>query len=65
MTAGHVVILGLISLIFILQTAFAALVSVPFTLFIFILEILVAFIQAYIFTTLVATFMGMSVHPAH
>jgi len=65
MTAGHVVIIGLISLIFILKTAWVALVSVPFTLFIFLLELLVCFIQAYIFTTLVATFIGMSVHPTH
>jgi F-type H+-transporting ATPase subunit a len=65
MTAGHVVIIGLISLIFILKTAWVAAVSVPFTLFIFILELLVCFIQAYIFMTLVATFIGMSVHPAH
>lgn len=65
MTAGHVVIIGLISLIFILKTAWAATVSVPFTLFIYVLELLVCFIQAYIFTTLVSTFIGMSVHPAH
>jgi F-type H+-transporting ATPase subunit a len=65
MTAGHVVIIGLISLIFILQSAWVAAVSVPFTLFIFVLELLVCFIQAFIFTTLVATFIGMSVHPSH
>jgi F-type H+-transporting ATPase subunit a len=65
MTAGHVVILGLISLIFILKTPWVAAVSVPFTLFIFVLELLVCFIQAFIFTTLVSTFIGMSVHPAH
>ena len=65
MTAGHVVILGLISLIFILKSAWVATVSVPFTLFIFLLELLVCFIQAFIFTTLVSTFIGMSVHPAH
>jgi F-type H+-transporting ATPase subunit a len=65
MTAGHVVIIGLISLIFILKTAWMAAVSVPFTLFIYVLELLVCFIQAYIFTTLVSTFIGMSVHPAH
>jgi len=65
MTAGHVVIIGLISLIFILKTAWVATVSVPFTLFIFLLELLVCFIQAFIFTTLVSTFIGMSVHPAH
>ena len=65
MTAGHVVIIGLISLIFILKSAWVAAVSVPFTLFIYVLELLVCFIQAYIFTTLVSTFIGMSVHPAH
>jgi F-type H+-transporting ATPase subunit a len=65
MTAGHVVIIGLISLIFILKSAWVATVAVPFTLFIFVLELLVCFIQAYIFTTLVATFIGMSAHPAH
>jgi len=65
MTAGHVVIIGLISLIFILKSAWVAAVSVPFTLFIFMLELLVCFIQAFIFTTLVSTFIGMSVHPAH
>jgi F-type H+-transporting ATPase subunit a len=65
MTAGHVVIIGLISLIFILKSVWVAAFSVPFTLFIFVLELLVCFIQAYIFTTLVSTFIGMSVRPAH
>jgi len=65
MTAGHVVILSLISIIFILKTSAAAAVSVPFALFIYLLEILVAFLQAYIFTMLTSLFIGMSVHPAH
>lgn len=65
MTAGHVVIIGLISLIFILKSIWVAAFSVPFTLFIYVLELLVCFIQAFIFTTLVSTFIGMSVHPAH
>ena len=65
MTAGHVVIIGLISLIFILKSVWVAAFSVPFTLFIFVLELLVCFIQAFIFTTLVSTFIGMSVRPAH
>jgi F-type H+-transporting ATPase subunit a len=65
MTAGHVVILSLISLIFIMRTAFMAAVSVPFALFIYLLEILVAFLQAYIFTMLTSLFIGMAVHPAH
>jgi F-type H+-transporting ATPase subunit a len=65
MIAGHVVIIGLISLIFILKTIWVAAVSVPFALFINVLELLVCFIQAYIFTTLVSTFIGMSAHAAH
>ena len=65
MTAGHVVILSLISIIFIMKTAWMAVMSVPFTLFIFCLELLVAFLQAYIFTMLTSLFIGMSAHPAH
>lgn len=65
MTAGHVVILSLISLIFILESPWVAFGSVPFALFINLLEILVGFIQAYIFTMLTALFIGMAMHPAH
>jgi F-type H+-transporting ATPase subunit a len=63
MTGGHVVILSLLSLIFIMKTALVAPVSVGFALFIYLLELLVAFIQAYIFTMLTSLFIGMSVHP--
>jgi len=65
MTAGHIVIMALIGLIFILQTFFVAPVSVAFALFIYLLEILVALIQAYIFTMLSALFIGMAVHQDH
>lgn len=65
MTAGHVVILSLISLIFIMKTAWFSLVSVPFAVFVYSLEILVAFLQAFIFTLLTAYFIGMSAHPSH
>jgi F-type H+-transporting ATPase subunit a len=40
-------------------------VSIALALFIMLLEILVAFIQAYIFTLLSAIFIGMYAHPAH
>ena len=63
MTGGHVVILSLIGLIFIMKSLFVAPVSVGFALFINVLELLVAFIQAYIFTMLTSLFIGMSVHP--
>jgi F-type H+-transporting ATPase subunit a len=65
MTAGHVVILSLIGLIFIMQTVYVAPVSVGFALFIYLLEILVALIQAYIFTMLSSLFIGMAVHQEH
>jgi len=65
MTAGHVVILSLIGLIFIMETIYVAPVSVGFALFIYLLEILVALIQAYIFTMLSSLFIGMAVHQEH
>jgi len=67
MMAGHIVILAFISLIFILKQVWfvVAPLSVGFTLFVYLLELLVAFLQAYIFTMLTANFIGMSVHPAH
>ena len=65
MTAGHIVILALIGLIFFMQTYFVAPVSVAFALFIYLLEILVALIQAYIFTMLSSLFIGMAVHQDH
>ncbi|RMD49558.1 MAG: F0F1 ATP synthase subunit A, partial [Ignavibacteria bacterium] len=65
MTAGHIVILSLIGLIFILKTYFVAPVSISFALFIYLLEILVALIQAYIFTILSSLFIGMAVHQEH
>jgi len=68
MTAGHLVILSLIGLIFAFTNLFGpgagygvAPVSVAFALFIYILELLVAFIQAYVFTMLSALFIGMAV----
>ena len=67
MMAGHVVILALISLIFVLSQVWfiAAPFSVLFTLFMYLLELFVATLQAYIFTMLTAQFIGMSMHPAH
>ncbi len=65
MIAGHVVILSLLGLIFILQTVFVAPVSIAFAIFIYLLELLVALIQAYIFTILTSLFIGMAVHQEH
>ena len=65
MTAGHIVILSLIGLIFIFKSVFVAPISVGFALFICLLEILIALIQAYIFTMLTALFSGLAVHQEH
>ena len=66
MTAGHVIIISLFSIIFLLKSIlFGVFISVPFALFIYGIELLVAFLQAYIFTMLTALFIGMSAHPAH
>jgi len=64
-TAGHIMILSLISLIFIFQNALVGFASVPLALFISILELLVAALQAYIFTVLTALFIGMAVQEHH
>jgi F-type H+-transporting ATPase subunit a len=65
MIAGHIVIFSLIGLIFIMRTIFVAPVSVGFALFIELLELLVALIQAYVFTMLTAIFIGMAKHSDH
>ncbi|OSZ82845.1 ATP synthase F0 subunit A [Chitinophagaceae bacterium IBVUCB1] len=69
--AGHIVILSVISMIFI----FGALskvagwgfvpVSLAFSIFMFFLELLVAAIQAFIFTNLTAVFLGQAIEEAH
>ena len=64
-TAGHIIILSLVGLIFTLKTVLVSPISVAFALFISILELLVAFIQAYIFTLLSALFIGGAVAEEH
>jgi F-type H+-transporting ATPase subunit a len=59
-TAGHIIILSLMSLIFIFKTWTVAPVSVAFSLFITLIEIIVTAIQAYIFTVLSALYFGMA-----
>lgn len=65
MIAGHVVVLALITLIFIFGTVLVSPISVGLSVFIYLLEILVDFIQAYVFTMLAALFIGMAAHPEH
>ena len=72
MTAGHIIILGFISIIFIFGQMSSALgigVGIPtllFMIFMDLLEILVAFIQAYVFTLLSALYFGLATtEPEH
>jgi len=68
-TGGHILILSLVGLIFIFGKAGASMsgaaggaaVAVPFVLFMNAIELLVAFLQAFIFTILSALYIGMAV----
>ncbi len=71
-TAGHIIVLGFISLIFIFGEMNAAIgygvsvFSVAFMIFMNLLELLVAFIQAYVFTLLSALYFGLAtIEPEH
>lgn len=65
-TAGHSIMLGLTTVVFVTVSLGPAInsgmsiISVLFNVFIFFLEILVAFIQAYIFTVLTSVFIGLT-----
>ena len=64
-TAGHILILSLVSLIFIFKSVAMSALSIPFMVFMNVLELLVAALQAYIFTLLSALFIGMATEEAH
>ena len=68
MTAGHIVVLGFVTIVFIISNAFGAVaggcvtpVAVFFAVFIDLLECLVAYLQAFVFTMLSALYIGMAV----
>ncbi len=61
MTAGHVVMMSLIGLLYVFENWFARGAFLGLTLFLSILELLVAFLQAYIFTMLTALYFGAAV----
>lgn len=63
MLAGHMVILAMLGLVLVL--GFVALPSVILAVCIGVLEIFIAFLQAYIFTMLTAVFIGQMYHPHH
>lgn len=64
-TAGHIIVLSLISMIFIFKSLFVAVPSMVMVLFMDCIELLVAFLQAYIFTLLSALFIGMAMPEHH
>jgi F-type H+-transporting ATPase subunit a len=64
-TAGHIIVLSLVSLIFIFNSLWISPVSVVFVVFIDAIEVLVAFLQAYIFTMLASLFIGMAIEEHH
>jgi F-type H+-transporting ATPase subunit a len=59
-TAGHIVLLSLISLAFIFQSVTVGFVSSLIVLFINLIELLVAGIQAYVFTLFTSLYIGMA-----
>lgn len=71
MIAGHIIIICLVSLIFIFGALNKAIgwgfspVSVGFVIFIYFIEILIAFLQAYIFANLTAVFVGQAFEGSH
>ena len=72
-TAGHIIILSLVSLIFVFGNAGenlgggigGAVIATFFVLFMSVIELLVAFLQAFIFTILSALFIGMATDDHH
>lgn len=72
-TAGHIIILALVGLIFVFGKAgesvagagAGVLVGGLFTLFLSVIELIVAFIQAFIFTILTASYIGAAVEEHH
>lgn len=60
MTAGHIVILSLIGLIFIFKSIAVAPASILLTLFIYLIKVFISLLQAYIFTLLSALFIGQT-----
>jgi F-type H+-transporting ATPase subunit a len=62
MTAGHIVIIVFLYLAIMFENAFVAIGGVPMALMMYTLDLLVALIQAYIFTTLTAMYVGSALH---
>lgn len=61
MSAGHIILFSLLGLLFYFKNLFISPAIVGFSVFIYMLETLVAFIQAFIFTMLTAIFVGLAI----
>jgi F-type H+-transporting ATPase subunit a len=59
MTAGHALVLALIGLIFTFQSYRVGIVAAPMATAIMVLELFVAFLQAFVFTLLTSVFIGL------
>lgn len=64
-SAGHIIILSLVGLIFIFESVWVSPLSAVFVIFMNCLEMLVAFLQAYVFTLLSALFISLAVKEEH
>lgn len=62
MIAGHAIMLLFFALVFLIGSFFIAPISIVVVIFVMFIEILIAFLQAYIFTMLSAIFVGLVVH---
>lgn len=65
MLAGHVVLGTLLGLIFLFKNYFAGAATVIGVVLMSLLELFIAFLQAYIFTFLTTIFIGFAVKPEH
>lgn len=65
MTAGHMAILAILAVVFLLNSALVGIPVVGLALGVSLLEIIVAFVQAYVFSLLSGVFIGMAVQSHH
>lgn len=65
MVGGHITILAIMSIIFMFQNWLISPLPLVLILFSSLLEVLITFIQAYVFTTLSAVFIGTSLAEEH
>jgi F-type H+-transporting ATPase subunit a len=66
MLAGHMIILIILGFIFIFESVFVAIVSVPFATILYIFEVgIVVTIQAFVFALLSAIYIGGAIEPEH